>query len=62
MRSVSHSLVWHIHTGILLEGIVKGFGSIPPALSYIKVQTTTQSMSFFGPLTFEGVGPLVQSV
>lgn len=38
MGSVSHSLVWHIHTGILLEGIVKGFGSIPPALSYIKLE------------------------
>lgn len=62
MGSVSHSLVWHIHTGILLEGIVKGFGSIPPALSYINAQTTTLSMPFFGPLTFEGVGPLVQSV
>lgn len=62
MGSVSHSLVWHIHTGILLEGIVKGFGSIPPALSYIKAQTTTLSMPFVGPLTFEGVGPLVQSV
>lgn len=32
MGSVSHSLVWRVHTGILLEGIVKGFGSIPPKL------------------------------
>lgn len=61
MGSVSHSLVWHIHTGILLEGIVKGFGSIPPALSYIKVQTATLLMPFVGPLTFEGVGPLPRS-
>lgn len=31
--------VWsdtHTHTGILLEGIVKGFGSVPPVLSHIK--------------------------
>lgn len=39
MESVSHSLVWHMHTSILLEGITKAFGSVPPVLSHIKEQT-----------------------
>lgn len=49
----------HAHC-YLLEGILKGFGSLPLVLSHIKEQTDPMLLSFHGPLTSKGCGTLVQ--